>query len=80
MFPLVRAALGLAAIGGLLMFFKPLLVGILKAMVLVVRPRLTKEQRDARRILRDGRMVQRMINASHGPSHAAELRAMASRT
>lgn len=77
--PLVRGALGFAVIGGLLMFFKPLLVGLFKAMVLVIRPRLTKEQRAARQVARDARMLQRMINASHGPSHAAELRALAAR-
>ena len=78
-FPLVRGALSFAALGGLLMFFKPLLVGVLKALVLVVRPRRTKEQREARQLMRDSRMLQRMINSSHGPSDAAELRAMASR-
>ncbi|MGZ8289666.1 MAG: hypothetical protein ACXW2U_14130 [Telluria sp.] len=78
-FPLVRGALSFAAVAGLLMFFKPLLVGILKALILVVAPRLTREERQARQQMRDARMVQRMINASHGPSHAAELRAMASR-
>lgn len=78
-FPLVRGVFSLAAVAGLLIFFKPLLVGIARALYLVVCPRLTKEERLARRQMRDAQMLQRMINASHGPSHAAELRAMAAR-
>ncbi|WP_206085590.1 hypothetical protein [Massilia polaris] len=78
-FPLVRGVFSFAAVAGLLVFFKPLLVGIARAMLLVVSPRLTKEQRQARRHMRDAQMLQRMINASHGPSHAAELRALAAR-
>jgi hypothetical protein len=78
-FPLVRGLFSLAAVAGLLMFFKPLLVGIARALYLVVRPRLTKEERLARRHMRDAQMLQRMINSSHGPSHAAELRALAAR-
>ena len=78
-FPLVRGLFSLAAVAGLLVFFRPLLVGIVRAMYLVVRPRLTKEERLARRHMRDAQMLQRMINSSHGPSHAAELRALAAR-
>jgi hypothetical protein len=47
--PLVRGLLGVSALAGLLIFFKPLLVGIFRALVLVVRPRRTKEQQRARR-------------------------------
>lgn len=78
-FPLVRGLFSFAAIAGLLVFFKPLLVGVARALFLVVCPRLTKEERLARRHMRDAQMLQRMINASHGPSHAAELRALAAR-
>jgi hypothetical protein len=78
-FPLVRGLFSVAAVAGLLVFFKPLLVGIARALYLVVRPRLTKEERLARRHMRDAQMLQRMINSSHGPSHAAELRALAAR-
>jgi hypothetical protein len=42
----------LALLGGLLMFFRPLLIGIARALVLVVRPRPTKDQLAARRKLR----------------------------
>ena len=78
-FALVRGLFSFSPIDGLLVFFKPLLVGIARALFLVVSPRLTKEERQARRQMRDAQMLQRMINASHGPSHAAELRALASR-
>ena len=78
-FPLVRGLFSLAAVAGLLVFFRPLLVGIARALYLVVRPRLTKEERLARRHMRDAQMLQRMINSSHGPSHAAELLALAAR-
>lgn len=39
----------LTLLGGVLMFFRPLLVGIVRALVLVVRPRPTKDQLAARR-------------------------------
>jgi len=42
----------LTLLGGVLMFFRPLLVGIARALVLVVRPRLTKAELAARRKLR----------------------------
>jgi hypothetical protein len=61
------------------LFFKPLLLGIARAALLVVHPHLSKEERRARRALRDARMLQKLINNSQCPSHAAELRAMASR-
>lgn len=39
----------LTLLGGVLMFFRPLLVGIVRALVLVVRPRPTKGELAARR-------------------------------
>ena len=41
--PLIRAAAGLAAVAGFLMFFRPLLVGIARALVLVVFPRVPRK-------------------------------------
>jgi hypothetical protein len=76
---LVRGLLGVSALAGLMLFFKPLLTGIVRALVLVVRPRRTKEHQSARRCMRDAQMLQRMIDSSQGPSDAAELRAMAAR-
>jgi hypothetical protein len=40
----------LTLLGGVLMFFRPLLVGIVRALVLVVRPRPTKDELAARRL------------------------------
>jgi hypothetical protein len=42
----------LALLGGVLMFFRPLLIGIARALVLVVRPRPSKDELAARRKLR----------------------------
>lgn len=39
----------LALLGGLLLFFRPLLIGIARALVLVVRPRPAKDAPAARR-------------------------------
>jgi hypothetical protein len=77
---LARGVFGLAACLGLISFFKPLLVGILRALVLVVRPRRTKAELAGRRQMRDTEILQSMINSSNGPSHAAELRAMSTRS
>ena len=47
----------LTLLGGLVMFFRPLLIGIARALVLLVRPRPTKDEVAARR--------QRAVVASH---------------
>lgn len=39
----------LSLLGGVVMFFRPLLIGIARALVLVVRPRPTKDELAARR-------------------------------
>lgn len=63
-----------------LLLFKPLLRGIGRALMLVVKPKLSKEERLQRRLMRDAMMLNRMLNSLEGaPSHAAELRAMAAR-
>ena len=77
--PFVGSALGLVALAALVMLFRPLLTGIARAMVLVVRPRLTRDEQAARRQMRDAQLFQRMINSSQGPNDVAELRAMAAR-
>jgi hypothetical protein len=48
---LLTSMVQLTVLGAVLMFFRPLLIGIARALVLVVRPRLTKEQLAARRKL-----------------------------
>lgn len=60
----------------LVVLFKPLLSGIVKAVVVAVKPRLTKEERIARRKMRDSMMIKQMMNSATGPSDMAELRAM----
>jgi len=76
----IKLALVIAAGGGLLVLFRPLLRGCLRAAVLVVKPKLSKEERLQRRQMHDAMLLRRMLNRSDcDPSHAAELRAMASR-
>jgi hypothetical protein len=77
---LFELALVTAAAIGLLLLFRPLLRGCARAAMLVVKPKLSKEERLQRRQMRDAMMLKRMLNRSEcNPSHAAELRAMASR-
>lgn len=77
--PVLRVLASTVFIAAVLVFFKPLLVGIFRAAILAVRPRLTREQLADKAKMRDMRLLQRMIAASSGPSHAAELRALAAR-
>lgn len=75
-----RPLLGLGATAGLLMLFKPLLIGILQAAILVLRPRQSLAQRSAAQKLRDALLLNglaRHIEESQ-PNQAAELRALAS--
>ncbi len=50
--PIVSVMLAVSALAGIGVFFKPLLSGMAKAAVLMVRPRLTREQRAARAVAR----------------------------
>jgi hypothetical protein len=76
----LQLALAIAVTVGLLVLFKPLLRGCARAAMLVVKPKLSKEERLQRRQMRDAMMLKRMLNRNEcNPSHAAELRAMASR-
>lgn len=76
----LEVSLGLALASAVLVLFKPLLRGVGRALMLVLKPKLSKEQRLQRRQMRDVMMLNRMLNAMEGsPSHAAELRALASR-
>src|SRR4051812_43109379 len=79
LFLIIRRIFGYSSLAGLIMLFKPLLSGIGRALVLLVKPRLSKEEQQARRQMRDAETMRAVINSSNGPSHAAELRAMASR-
>ena len=77
--PLLRALPGLAGLAALLVLFRPLLAGLLRAALLLVRPRLSRDELKARAQMRDRQVLERMIASSNGPSLTAELRAMAAR-
>lgn len=79
MLSLMMAMLGVALLAALVVFFKPLLTGLARAAVLVVRPRLSKEELAARRHLRDTKLMKRAINGAHGVSQTAEFHALAAR-
>ncbi|HEX8605086.1 MAG TPA: hypothetical protein VF774_20750 [Pseudoduganella sp.] len=65
---------------GFLVLFKPLLRGLALAALLVVKPKLSKEQRLQRRQMRDAALLKRLRNSHKvSPSEAAELQALAAR-
>ncbi|MDO8702864.1 MAG: hypothetical protein Q7U12_12985 [Undibacterium sp.] len=76
-----RPLLGLGIVVTMLVVFKPLIVGMLRAALLLLQPRLTREQKSAKRNLRNILAIRRVANDldSSSPSMAAELRALASR-
>ena len=76
-----RPLLGIGLLITLLMIFKPLLVGLLRAALLVLQPRLSFEQRSERRTLRSILMLNRMANDFDHvqPNLAAEMRQLANR-
>ena len=68
--PFTQLLLGLVQLtllGGVLMFFRPLLLGIARALMLLVRPRPTKDELAARGKLRDAKRAQAAVSvaASH---------------
>lgn len=71
--------LSMFAISVAVVFFRPLLGGLVRAFMLMVKPKLSKEEQQARDKMRNAQILRRMINSSVDPSHAAELRALASR-
>lgn len=76
-----RPLLGWGALAGVMLLFKPLLIGLLQAALLVIQPRRSLSQRSARERLRDALLLARLVNhfeTSH-PSQAAELRLLAAR-
>jgi hypothetical protein len=75
--PVTMLCLMLIAAFGVL--FQPLLTGIARALMLLLNPRLSKDELAARAHMRDSQMLQKMINAAGDPSHAAELRALGAR-
>ena len=77
--PLLRNLGTLSALCAVLLAFRPLLTGIVRAAWLVAFPRLSLEQLRYRAQMRDRRLLERMIASSTGPSQTAELRALAAR-
>jgi hypothetical protein len=77
----VRPLLGLGAVAALVFTFKPLLVGLMRAALLVINPRKSIEERNAGRLLKSAVMLNRMARnlENSEPSLAAELRSVASR-
>lgn len=61
---LLTGMVQLIVLGAVLMFFRPLLTGIARALVLVVRPRPTKDQLAARRKLNAAKLQAAMPDAS----------------
>jgi hypothetical protein len=76
-----RPLLGLGVMAALIFAFKPLLVGLLRAALLVISPRKSIEERNARRLAKSAAMLNRMARNLENtePSLAAELRSVASR-
>jgi hypothetical protein len=68
---LLISMIQLTVLGAVLMFFRPLLIGIARALVLVVRPRPTKDELAARRKLR---LAQQATAAVTGTTEVRALR------
>jgi hypothetical protein len=76
----LQAVLGSLLALSLALLFKPLLLGVARALVLAIHPKPSREERAQRRKMRDALLLNRMLNSTEvAPSHAAELRAMAAR-
>ena len=80
-FALLRSVIGLSMFVGVLALFKPLMLGLARAAVLVVSPRQTLKERIAKRRLRGVVTLNRMASELDQlqPNLAAELRYVASR-
>lgn len=78
---LARPLLGLSVVAVLAFIFKPLLIGLLRAALLVLKPRLSVEERELRRARKGALMLNRMARDLNDtqPGLAAELRWLASR-
>lgn len=76
-----RPLIGLGIFAALLVLFRPLLAGLMRAALLLLSPRRSLEERRARAHMRDVIEVSRLARAleNQHPSLAAELRAMSLR-
>jgi hypothetical protein len=77
----LRPLLGLGAFATLMVYFKPLWMGVLRAALMLVKPRKSLDQRIARSKFKGQQLMRRMANdhALSQPSLAAELRLLAGR-
>ena len=76
-----RPLIGLGIFAALLVLFKPLIAGLLRAALLVITPRKPLEERSAREKFQSRMMLNRMARnyESTQPNLAAELRSFAGR-
>ena len=76
-----RPLLGLGILATMLLVFKPMLSGMLRAAVLLISPKKSREEKTGLRNLRNMLTIRRIANELDGtsPNMAAELRAMAAR-
>jgi hypothetical protein len=76
-----RPLIGFGIFAALLVLFKPLIAGVLRAALLVITPRKLLEERKAREKYQGVLMLNRMARdyESSQPNQAAELRSLASR-
>jgi hypothetical protein len=76
-----RPLLGLGILVTVLIVFKPLIMGMLRAALLVFNPKMTRDQKTASRNLRNMLTIRRIANDLDysSPNMAAELRALAAR-
>lgn len=79
-FPL-QAVLGFGLLATLAILFKPLLTGTFRALKLLLKPSMSKEQRLARAYYRNAMTLHSMASAGDAlpPNLAAELRALSGR-
>lgn len=77
----LQAVLGFGLLATLAIVFKPLLTGSFRALKLLLKPSMSKEQRLARAYYRNAMTLHSMSSASDAlpPNLAAELRALSGR-
>lgn len=81
-FAVARPLIGLGLLAAVLVFFKPMLSGLLRAALLVIKPNVTAEQRIERERTKGLWLINRVatdVEIAH-PGLASELRAIAARS
>lgn len=76
-----RSLFKFGALVSLFLIFKPLAIGMMRAVLLAFKPRPSLERRAERKRMRDVMMLNRMARECEGlqPSQADEFRSMAAR-